>query len=123
MDNESRSAEGRSEARAAVMAVDMGGRSTLSAGPSLLQVSQTKKKVYSAVNDHSLARTTAARRDLLLQLEKNIVEQMISIDTTVKTNHARSSPLDLRCVVACGMLLLSRSAAEPAQPSWVERTE
>ena len=73
----------------AVVAVDMGGRSSLSAGPSLLQVSQTKKKVYSAVNDHSLARTTAARRDLLLQLEKNIVEQMISIDTTVKKNHAR----------------------------------
>ena len=36
------------------------------------------------MNDHSLARTTVARRDLLLQLEKNIVEQIVSIDTTVK---------------------------------------
>ena len=71
MERTASSTEGRSEARAAVMAVDMGGRSTLSAGPSLLQVSQTKKKVYSAVNYHSLARTTAAHRDLLLQLEKN----------------------------------------------------
>ena len=66
------------------MAVNMAGRSSISAGLSLLQVSQTKKKVCSTVNERSLAQTAAARRDLLLQLEKNIVEQMISKGTAGK---------------------------------------
>ena len=65
--------EGSSEAITAVMAVDMGGRSSLSAGPSLLLVSKMKKRVYSTVNDRLLASTAAARRADKLQLLENIV--------------------------------------------------
>ena len=66
------------------MAVDMGGRLSLSAGPSLLLVSKMKKRVYSTVNDRSLAQTAAARRADVLQLQENIVEQMISKGTAEK---------------------------------------
>ena len=54
----------------AVMAVDMVGRSSISAGPSLLHVSEMKKKVCSTVNDRPLASTAAARRDLLLSCRR-----------------------------------------------------
>ena len=100
----------------AVVAVDMGGRSSISAGPSLLQVSATKKKVCSTVNDRSLAQTAAARRADVLQLQENIVEQMISKGTAEKKNHARSPPRDLRRVIACGAPLLEQQRREPAQP-------
>ncbi|MDC0526306.1 hypothetical protein OAO87_04810 [bacterium] len=63
------------------------------------------------------------RREDLLQLHKDIVERRISMAPAGKKNHARSPLRDMRRVIACGMLLLSRSAAEPAQPSWVGRTE
>ena len=107
----------------AVVAVDMGGRSSISAGPSLLQVSEMKKKFCSTVNVVRWPSRVCCRREDLLQLHKDIVERRISMAPAGKKNHARSPLRDIRCVVACGMLLLSRSAAEPAQPSWVERTE
>ena len=105
----------------AVVAVDMGGRSSLSAGPSLLQVSQTKKKVWSTVNIMRWPCRLCCRREDVLQLQENIVERTISIATAWKKNHARSPPCDLRRVIAFGAPLLSSSAGEPAQPSWVER--
>ena len=108
----------RSESKAAVRAVDMGGRSSLSAGPTLLHVSEKKKKVCSTVNVGPLPNVSGCRREELLQLQENIVERKISKGTDVKKNHARTPPRDLRRVNACGAPLLSSSAGEPSQPSW-----
>ena len=114
MERTASSTEGRSEARLAVVAVDMGGRSSLSAGPSLLQVSQTKKKVWSTVNIMRWPCRLCCHREDVLQLQENIVERTISIATAWKKNHARSPPCDLRRVIAFGALC---SAGEFAQPS------
>ena len=99
----------------------MGGRSSLSAGPTLLHVSEKKKKVCSTVNVGPLPNVSGCRREELLQLQENIVERMISKGTDVEKNHVRTPPRDLRRVNACGAPLLSSSAEEPSQPSWVER--
>ena len=66
----------------------MGGRSSLSAGPTLLHVSEKKKKVCSTVNVGPLPNVSGCRREELLQLQENIVERMISKGTDVKKNHA-----------------------------------
>ena len=116
------SACGRSESKAAVRAVDMGGRSSLSAGPTLLHVSETTTKVCSTVNVGPLPNVSCCRRADVQQLQENIVERMISKGTAAKKNHARSPARELRRVIVCGRLLLEQSGGEPAQPSWVERT-
>ena len=105
----------------AVMAVDMGGRSSISAGPSLLHVSEMKKKVCSTVNVVRWPCRLCCRRADVLHLQEDIVERMISKGTAAKKNHARSPARELRRVIVCGRLLLEQSGGEPAQPSWVER--
>ena len=94
------------------MAVNMAGRSSLSAGPSSLQASEKKKKVCSTVNVCPLPNVSGCRREDLLQLQEDIVERMISKGTAAKKNHARSPARELRRVIAFGAPLLSSSAGE-----------
>ena len=56
------------------MAVNMAGRSSLSAGPSSLQASETKKKVCSTVNVGPLPNVSCCRRADVLQPQENIVD-------------------------------------------------
>ena len=94
------------------MAVNMAGRSSLSAGPSSLQASETKKKVCSTVNVFRWPCRLCCHGEDLLQLQEHIVERKISKGTAAKKNHARSPARELRRVIAFGAPLLSSSAGE-----------
>ena len=102
------------------------GRFTRGATPTYVALSlptelERQQMSWSTVRGPADTDAAAARCGSMLHLQEKIVESRISKGTDVKKNHARTPPRDLRRVIACGAPLLSSSAEEPSQPSWVER--
>ena len=74
---------GNSESTAAVMTVEVGGWSSILAGPSLLQVSEMKQNNMGTVNNPPRSLASARRQSDLLKLQQDVLEPMISKGTAL----------------------------------------
>ena len=84
------------------MAVEKGGWSSILAGPSLLQVSETKQNDMGTVNYPPRSLASARRQSDLLKLQQDVLEPMISKGTAVTKNQERAPRGKRRRVIACG---------------------
>ena len=86
----------------AVMAMEMDGRSGLSAGQALPTGLGRRQMSWSTVRGPADQDAAAARRGSMLHLQEKIVESRISEETDVKKNHERTLRGTCRRVIACG---------------------
>ena len=104
------------------MTVEVGRWSSILAGQSLLQVSETKQNNMGTVNKPPRSLASARRRAHLLHLLQDVVEPMISKGATATKKQARTPRGKDRRIIAHGGLLLRKSEAISPLPSCLERS-